>query len=76
MTSIIERASGYIKLGIVLDDDDDIEDKDIRKLDPNRIKKSVNSLRNGVEHIYEYIRECMYLLRRTWYSQFYLKYND
>lgn len=53
------------------DEDDIIET--IEKLD--NLRKTVMSLKNKIEYIYDYIRECLLTLRSTWYSQFYLKYN-
>ncbi len=37
---------------------------------------SAKSLKNNGKHIYEYISESLYELRFTWYSKFYLTYNN
>ncbi len=71
--------SGYIKLvldGDKKDEEDNDEDDIIERMEQlDNLRKTVMSLENKMEYIYEYIRECLLTLRSTWYSQFYLKYN-
>ncbi|AYV77296.1 MAG: HrpA-like RNA helicase [Barrevirus sp.] len=55
------------------EDEDDIIET-MGNLDP--LKATVNSLNGHAEYIYEYSRESLLQLRSTYYSQFYLKYNE
>lgn len=69
----------YTKLDLkninsISDIDDVIDNFDPdTELDP--LKKTVKSLTNNAQNIYEYIRGCLLTLRTTFYSDYYLKYD-
>lgn len=72
------ETSGYVGLNMTnIDDEEQFEllnGADEKEL-INKIKITAKSLINLGMHVYEYIRDCLYQLRFTWYSQFYLVYD-
>lgn len=66
---------GYVKLNNISDDDINFE-IDVSAKELKMIRRSVMSIENHPEYIYDYIKESLNEMKLTWYGQYYFKYND